>query len=251
VLPVLIRQRRATAIGYALGSAIGAETTVLLQSAAHLFSDGTERTLGFQASWFVVGGMGALLGGAIGARSVRADGPRLARGRAVTIEDYVEPLERWIPWTAATVAAAVSLLPLLLGGPRSALVPGIAAVATVLAASLAARWIIARPQRADSVITLAWDDALRAEAVRNLLGGAGVVALATLIFSLPTALARLGVAARTVDLQLWASMGFCIVLLVLAVASSRRRPARYFLRRLWPGTAAELAENERAKEVQR
>ena len=251
MLPVLIRRRRATWIGYALGSAIGFEATVLLQAGTHLLRGGIGGSFGFQGSWFFVGGLGALLGGVLGARSVRLEGPRVARGRAVTVADYVEPAERSLPWFTAAIAMVASLVPVLHGSGAVGLAPGAAAVATVGVSALVARWIVSRPQRADSTVSLAWDDALRSGAVRNLFSGAVAIALVTLIVSVPTALTSFGLTARSTDLQLWASMGVCAVLLVLAILSERARPARYFLRRLWPGTAAQLAEHERPMEVQR
>lgn len=111
--------------------------------------------------------------------------------------------------------------------------------------------VVSRPQRADSTVSLAWDDALRADSVRDLIGGAEVVVLITPVVSVPAALRSVGITARTTDLRLWTSMGVCTVLLVLAIRSMRQRPAGYFLRRLWPATAAQPAGHERPMEVQR
>jgi hypothetical protein len=96
------------------------------------------------------------------------------RGRAVHLPapglaDFVAPVERWIArtLTACSVAVAVWVLAVR-PGIGSGLILGLTLL-VLLGAELGARTIVAGRPVASDVQSLAFDDALRAEAVRNLL----------------------------------------------------------------------------------
>ena len=186
----------------------------------------------------------------IGARSIRIPGRRIARDHAVTVEDYVDPVERRAAWIIAAIALAIGLVDLIHGGrgPDAliAATTGFGALAVIAGTALVSRLIVARPQRADTTVLLAWDDALRAATLRFITQSATVIALLSLVGTLPIAVASTGIRVDREGMQMGTVWAVVAVFVVGGIWGMRQRPARYFLRRLWPGTAAEADANERA-----
>ena len=170
----LARRERAGA----LGAVVGAWATVATLAAA-----------GLPTSWLAAFAPIGFLAGAAVAYAVVAwrdsgaplpGGPRIARATAPGHDDYVARHERWGAWVAAGVATVLAVglvvvdaagllelgrVPLGLAA-TTALLPWVAAGLDVAVA----RRLLDRPQVATSTHELAWDDALRARTLRDLVG---------------------------------------------------------------------------------
>lgn len=176
-----------------------------------------------------------------------AGGARVARASTPVHGDYVARLERWGSWGMAAIAVALGLGLLVLdrvGVVELAGVPAalvvlcvVAPPAAVLLDEVAARWLLSRPQVARSQVELAWDDALRARTLRDMVTVTILVA----------AYAPIGLLAAVGDSLEggWPANpavgvvdGLLLVLLaalgVLGLTSIAVRPQRHFRRALWP-----------------
>lgn len=180
-------------------------------------------------------------------RPVAADGPRVARATVAVQADYVAPLERigarWIAAASALVAVGVVLADRsgwLVLQPLPGAWVGVAVVlpaALVLAYELVAARLLREPQPARSTLELAWDDAMRARTLRDMLtvpmlvGAYAPVALLAVIGD------RIdGSWPRSLAFEVVHGAIFLIVLGLgaLALASLAVRPHRHFRARLWP-----------------
>ena len=242
----LDRRERAAVVGGGLG-ALGAAALVALmtEDAAAGF-----RVVGVMLGYFVGHALGY---GVVAWResvSRPADGPRLARATVPTHGDYVARHERVSAWVVAGLAFLGGGALLLLGrsdvldGAFRGTVPTGFAVAvmgvpalTVVVDELLARRLLDRPQVASTTLELAWDDALRARTLRDMVTvplTAGFVGLAAL----------LGVVGGRIDggwpdnPAVGVVSGALILLLlagaVMAVVSQVLGPERHVRRRLWP-----------------
>ena len=190
--------------------------------------------------------MGAGIGVAIAALTERAtavDGPRVARSGAVALGDYVAPFER----NGARLAVVVSVLALL--GMLLFLAPGAATTAptplkvtivvlgilSLLVFELGSRRVIDRSRAAGSTGELAWDDALRAAAARDLV-------IAPICLGIWSTLLIASDAIQAVPAMQDMRLGIGLVVVALAIGvviiGKAYNPQRYFLRRLWPELAA-------------
>lgn len=149
---------------------------------------------GAPALVFFLAGTGTALGGAWAIASHRPSPATnrltVARPRSVTLADYLTKDERFGFWTVPIVLALGSLPGVLLLRqlPSTPGIPG-AVTGTVLAAIALITWGIAyfalrkvldAPARSASALELAWDDAERADGLRqvaNLTVAVGVIAL--------------------------------------------------------------------------
>lgn len=227
-------QRRAIGIGGALGASL-----VLI---GLRFAIGDRWSL--QANWLTVGavyGSGAL-GNAIAAllqpRWWRG-GARLARGVDVTLDDYVPPIERVAARGAAVAglgATAVAAVFRRIDGVD--LAAGAVVVLSLALFELGARRVVRKPQPVGSTNELAWDDAFRAVNLRALASAPEITGL----------YAVLAAAAQFDERAEWTTIGIVVttVVVVLIVAIASPSPARHYLRRLWPDTAAAAEAAERA-----
>ncbi|GAA1625176.1 hypothetical protein [Georgenia ruanii] len=212
----------------------------------------------YDLMWVLV----AVLGGrALGAAAAAVYGTlgrapraavRIARASTPAHRDYVPPMERVGAWVAAGVAATLSLALVVLDatgavdlGDPPPLAFVLAAVAPAAVAALdeaLARRVLARPQRAETTLELAWDDALRARALRDMVTvplTIGVVAPLVLLGVVGAGLEggwpanpAVGLVAGLVAAVLF---GVLVVVLVAATVSAAQRPERYFRQRLWGG----------------
>lgn len=239
-----------------LVAAVGAWVTIGVLAPAS-----TADELGY-GPLFVV--MGYFVGHAIGYGAVAwyetrqpvPAGPRLARASSPTHDDYVTRLERWGAWGAAGVATTIALAVTVTDrsgvldlGP----VPWGLVVATatlpwlaVLADEYLARRLLDRRQVAASQLELAWDDALRAQTLRDMVTVPIVAGL-----YLPIALlGQIGdsadggwpanpIVGLTAGLLMFLFLGGSI----LALVSIALRPEGHFRTRLWG--AADQAEGVR------
>jgi hypothetical protein len=202
--------------------------------------------------WLVVAVMGGRAVGASGAavyetlgRSPRTS-VRVARMSTPSHGDYVAPIERVGAWAVAALSALLSAGLLLtdvtgvvdLGGaPWPVFV--LAAVVPALAVALdelVARRVLARPQRAETPLGLAWDDALRSRALRDMV-------TVPLTVGMLSPLVLLGVVGEGIDggwpenpaAGLVSGLVILVLLamLVAAAVSVAQRPERHFRQRLW------------------
>ena len=179
-----------------------------------------------------------------------APGPRVARPTEVTIGDYVAPIERRGLWVAAAVALGVAALPVMLRG-AGALDPGPISGGTVLLAAvvplvavglveLASRAVLAQRQVAATPLALAWDDALRSVALRDIVTfGLMVVVLAplALLNHLTENLEGGWPANAALGLLLGLTLLLLMAVAAAAVVALLQQPQRWFRRRLWPDPA--------------
>ncbi|EYR62382.1 hypothetical protein N866_09010 [Actinotalea ferrariae CF5-4] len=175
---------------------------------------------------------------------------RIARTSTPDVADYVAPLERG----SAAVAAAAPAGALLALGASTRLggdLPGMPwAPAVVLAclpvvllvlAQVAGRRLVARPQPARTTLELAWDDALRARALRDLVGVvvAGGAGLAFVAIWLASGRADGGWPANVaVGVTSGLTIALSTALAVGALAGLVVRPERHVRRALWPASAS-------------
>lgn len=226
-------------------------------------------TLGGAAEiWLLIGGwyVGMGVGAAVRALSARTPAPvgeRYARPGAVDMRDYLAPID--LVGGRIAVAAGVVVLTLAtvvavtgLGvAPASVIfsIGGIVvllSVASLVVFEIAARRILDRAQPAASPEALAWDDAIRAMTVREIvtaplsLGIWGSLALGILLadsFSegnaWPAGLVLVTVLVVIIAVGIFAA----------AVYSLASKPQQHYLRRLWPEVAAAEAVNSSAAET--
>jgi hypothetical protein len=237
----------------AIGGGIGLVVAVL----ATLFLPGFDRNNFSMLGIFLLTLTGIAVGAGISAltttRELPDDVPRIARLSSPTLRDYVQPLEYGSAIAATVVAVLVTVVALPLGfvfgglaGSDSVLpiVVTICALLSLMAALLVSRSILGRGQRAGSVLELAWDDAIRATALRDLvsvplaLGFAGsLVPLVTIVSGI-----RLVQPYTSVDnvLAVCAMIGvgaISLIGVILAIVSLAAKPQRRYRSRLWPEPA--------------
>lgn len=175
---------------------------------------------------------------------VRRLGPRVARLPRPTPSDYVAPIERVGARVLVAVGGLLTVAVAVLPTPGEArLLTGAAAVAAI-AALVGAEWVssvlVSRPQPAVSEQLLRWDDALRAQTLRDLVSvplmAGGLVVAASLI-AWPDSVGPAAAFGQVIGTILTFAM--LTVLIAVAVISIALRPARYYLTRLWPVQFAE------------
>jgi hypothetical protein len=191
--------------------------------------------------------VGGITGGTIGGaawiaarlRRVPTTAPRVARSTRVTLADYVPASRVALTVTAfaMTLAAAVSgmigLLQVRAPGAHLVLVIVGAAVSTIVmvAVLLIGRSVVSRAQPAESPLELAWDDALRGEALAALVTRAawsngGTAAIAVLTLCEDAAFRPAGVVAIVFGAV---ALGLGVVLVARAGVTRA-----YAVQRLWP-----------------
>lgn len=239
----------ASLLGATLGLAVA---VVALQSGLVPSAESTD----VAEFWLVFGGFftGASVAVAIyalAAKPARPEGERYARSGAVDLRDYLAPVDRLgargaVALGVVTLLAATAVSAAGLTSSNAALsVGGLIVVAGVVALALsefASRRILERPQPAGSPSELAWDDALRAQSLREIvtaplcLGSWGALAA---LFTLVDATDAVGFGGIV---TFWVgAAGLALVfiaLLVAAAMSIATKPQQHYLRRLWPDVAA-------------
>lgn len=208
--------------------------------------------LGDIQPWLVVAGLflGIGLGSAVGAFLARpkppAPGARVARSRDVRLHDYVMPFEltgaRIL--IAVAIVAAVVVAALLAGIPRetTSLVSLLVVTALALAAQvlfeILGRAIVAQASPAQDPTALAWEDALRAESLRNLVTAPLTFGCVAVVLTVVGAFGVLPLSPVSIILGAVVPIAVLVGALVLAVISLVSKPQQHYLRMLWPETAA-------------
>lgn len=166
---------------------------------------------------------------------------RFARLRAVTIDDYRAPLERWMPRIVVILAVAAFALRVILTpgtfGIAAAflyLYTGLTVLSLVIS-EVASRALVKRGQPAGSALELAWDDALRSRALTAIavspfyLGIYLNIAAIALYPSSGSAAAALGV-----QIEALVVVAGSVLILVSSLRSYSAKGQQRYLRRLWP-----------------
>jgi hypothetical protein len=175
-------------------------------------------------------------------------GTRVARASAPVIEDYVPRLERrgaWLLAAGSAVAGVALLVARTAGSAAAARVPLVLLVLAVLvppslvaAAEIVGRRLVDLPQSAASTLELAWDDALRARTVRDLVSVPLVVGTYLPMMVVGGALAR-PAGPPTYSLE-WSVLVLAPLVVGLILAQVRR-PGRHYRRRLWASSGPLVA----------
>jgi len=223
------------------GAAIGGILLTALAAAAFQWELGVDNDSD-QTGLFIVGAAfaGIGIGASVAALAARVaadpDRVRVARSNAVTVRDYVAPLEL-VGARSVVIAAVVALIVgavLAATGSDIGLYP-IAVFAVSGAVSLAvfevvSRRIVDRPQPAGSTAELVWDDAVRASTLRDLVTAPLALGAYCLIFGV------FGVTGTGAPVLVVTIVGgiFVAALVAAAIVTMVIRPDGYFLRRLWP-----------------
>lgn len=175
---------------------------------------------------------------------VRRNGPRISRLPRPTAGEYVAPIERVgaraLVVVSGLLAAATAAPPIATETRILAGVAGIGAIATLVVVEWASSALVSRPQPAVSELLLRWDDALRAQTLRDLVSVPlmfGLLAIVTSISAASQWASALGDIGK-IAVSVFTSASFFTLLVVLAF-SIAVRPARYYLKRLWPVQFAE------------
>jgi hypothetical protein len=160
------------------------------------------------------------------------DAPRAAHLPRPRLADYLSPLERWPARALAAIAAGAPLALAVTAPDRRGALLAVAAACLGLWALVELTLLAvvrARPAATDRQ-SLAFDDALRADAARRLLGSVDVLPFAVALF-----VGRAGI---------WPGAWTALVALYVAgvlglpVLSERRSARTHYRRRLWPAAAS-------------
>ena len=187
------------------------------------------------AGSFVGLAIGVAISSVTSSRRTDPDAVKYARTAAVSLRDYVAPLER----TGARIVVALAVAAIIAGYATGAVTsPVLAGLAALAGASLvlfevAGRRLVERSQPATSPAELAWDDAVRASQLRDIVTAPITLGAFSLVIALGAIVDRLS---DSYGFTAIAVTGFSAIALV--VASIVSRPQRYFLRRLWPAVKA-------------
>lgn len=162
----------------------------------------------------------------------RPDSPRIARATRPRMTDYLSPT--WTVTSIATCTTAVIVAVLVLPNTTAhstlttiAIVLVVASVLTLALCTLLARRLLASPQPANDRLELAWDDALRARALRSVWVASLAMSASATLFVVNLGTPRAAVLfAFEYALSLTAMLAF----------NRMSRPGRRFQRRLWPRT---------------
>ncbi len=190
MLPVAERIRRRQR-GMASGGTIGIVVATLIYI---IFFDNDDGAVGFLVLF--VAAMGTALGGAWAIISHRPTEhihrPVVARVRSVQFSDYLTRGERFGLWVvpATLVAGAAAGIVILLQLPEDQRSGAFVTASTVTVLALLAwamsmyalRKVLDAPARSETDLELAWDDAERADSLRQVANLIIVVAAAALLF---------------------------------------------------------------------
>ena len=244
--PVVARRVRRADRYAMIGAAVAWSVTFALLGSA-VDSD----RFGSSVTWVTLGAMvvGRPAGNAIAAlvdarASSPRDRPRIARSRSVRMADYV-PAGELIAVRLVTsctlltvgVTSALGLLPLPVAVGMVVL-----SLVSFTVLEFGGRRIVEQHQTAHTTTDLAWDDALRAKNLRALVAAPVAVGLYTAL----AVLFALEERPRAPDGVIVWGLGLVVVALAaVGIWRLSRTDHRdqYYLRRLWPDTAAAQTEH--------
>lgn len=242
----LAARERFIAIGGGIGIGIAVLATVLLPS----FHDDAFSLLGIFALTIAGIGFGAALSAFATTRELPNDVPRIARLSTPTLRDYLPALEYVGTIVVVVGAVVVPIVALPIGllytglDPADTVTPivlSFLAVASLVAVLFVARRLLDRGQRAGSTLELAWDDAIRATALRDLISVPLILGFAGMLVPLVTIINDVRVVRPYTDVDNVIAVGSVIVVcivtfvaLIAAIVSATSKPDRHYRARLWP-----------------
>lgn len=184
-------------------------------------------------------GAGAAVTALLATNRLPAEQPRVARSGAVTVSDYLAPLElvgARLVVAVAVVALVLSSVVSIPGADGSRFAVAFFAIFGAIALAMfevASRRIVDRPQPAGSTAELVWDDAIRASSLRDLVTAPLALGSYCLIFgALDIAEGSSNSGATVVAYTVAAT--FALALIVAGIVSVATRPQQHFKGRLWP-----------------
>jgi hypothetical protein len=233
----LVRRRRANLVAacFAVVALLAFATWSFAADGGWGDGDGAEIAAGVLGA--VAVGQLALAGAALAAQAGDLahhgqEAPRASHLPRPGLDDYLSPLELWLArGLAATAVLTLAVLAAARPDRRGTLL-GVAAACLGMWAliELTVRALVRARPAASDVQSLAFDDALRADAVRRLLGTTDILPLAAGLF---VGLAGLSSAVGMALVGLYLVGGAA-----LSGLSERGSARTHYRRRLWPGPAA-------------
>ncbi len=218
----------------AIGMIVGIATSAFLLSMDPASSEN------FASPFLLIGGafaglaIGVTFSAARAAAPIDPDAVKYARTNAVALDDYVAPLERTGGRVVVGLAVVTLIAALVVGAPVSGILVALAAlgVAALLVFEIAGRRIVSRSQPAQSPSDLAWDDAVRASVLRDMITAPIILGADAVVVAGGALVTRLLAGSDFANGAIL--MAVIVAAIALAVAAITSRPQRYFLRRLWP-----------------
>ena len=198
----------------------------------------------FASPFLLIGGafaglaIGVSFSAARAAAPIDPDGVKYARTNAVTLGDYVAPLERTGGRIVVGLAIATLVAALAVGAPISGILVALTVlgIAALLVFEIAGRRVVSRAQPAQSPSDLAWDDAVRASVLRDMITAPIILGADAVVVAGGALVTRLLAGSDFANGAIL--MAVIVAAIALAVAAITSRPQRYFLRRLWPEVRA-------------
>jgi hypothetical protein len=233
-------RQRGGAVG-GVGGAVGASLALTAGGSA----------VGGWSILFLIGGMftGIALGIAVvslrAARPVHSDAVRVARASAVDPRDYLAPIDRIGTRVTVVLGLVAAVVAVVRGDdypgalletvpvPYVVVLAGVG-VLTLVLFEIASRRVVAQPQFAQTQTELAWDDAMRATLLRDMVTAPLALGLYAFMFVLFTVVDS-GQAAGggdSVALSISAVVTSAIAV-AFAIVSTVIKPQQHFKRRLW------------------
>jgi hypothetical protein len=241
----------------AVGGGIGLVAAVLAALFLPAFDRNNFSLLGIFLLSLVGIGVGAGLSALRTTRELPDDVPRIARLSSPTVRDYLMAFELngavvtvivGVLITVVTLPFAVGSGALQVGEVVLPAVVALVAVVSLVAALVLARSIVQKGQRAGSVLELAWDDAIRSIALRDLISIPLAIGFASTLVPLVTVVSDIRLEQpytspdNMIAVGALAAIGaICLVGAVLAIVALAVAPQRHYRRRLWPEPAATSA----------
>lgn len=245
-----IRRRNVfTMTGAVLGGIVGYGLMGFLPIETGFF--GSPSTWLILVAWFAGLGVGATLSALTDRTTIDPDAPRVARTGVVGLADYSAPVERLTARAVVAVALIVAMAALVLlatgavppenrlGTIAPLIMSGFAALALAVY-EIGGRRIATRGRPSASPAELAWDDALRSLAIRDMVGAPLFVGVYSAIMLVAAVMPALRVFDDLTGVIVTGSViGLIAVVAITAmVISLLGRPQQHYLRRLWPEVAA-------------
>ncbi len=240
LLPVVVAaQRRGVRVGFAsiaAGLLIAAAGMLL----AHDGSLGEVVFVDFTAILVSIS-VGSAVGTVVREDARQKSQVRFARLRSVGVSDYRSAVERWAPRVVVALSLAAFAFRLVIapgspgGTPIFLFIYSGAIVLSLAFCEIGSRLLVKRGQPAGSALELAWDDALRSQALNGIalaplyLGAYFNIAVISLN---PPTRGDGGVIA--VELSVILELLIAACLLAWAIFAGRTKPQQRYLRRLWP-----------------
>ena len=260
VAPGMEQTIRATVQARRVGAPIGTVVGVTVATVLLLVFPGLQLLATWWclfASYLLGSGVGATVAIFIAEGRRERGAVRVARTSAVTVADYVPPLQSGFGWAclgAAVLAFAGDVwLAVVDDAGYLSIVSGVLvvlAVGTLIADRIVARRTVARGALAGTPLELAWDDGLRSYALVNFNGLVALIPLYSLVaYNTLVATATKHMLPEPAYgvyvglLPIAASVAIIAFVAIMSSINSRQ----HFLRRLWPSFAAQVAEDRAAK----